>query len=263
VIVNLYRHRGYIWRTAWSEVRTRYAGAGLGFLWNIIQPLAMILIFTIVFTGIMRSRSIVLPGGGTVHYTVYLCAAMLPWGAFGECITRGTLAFVNHAIYLRKLPIPEQVFVAQAALGALIHLGISFVILVGIALALGHAPTWHWALLPIPAALLIAMGFGIGLVLGTLNAFVRDVGQVVPIALQIGFWLYPICYNAEALPEGLRTALLFNPVYPFLTAIRELFVAGEMPGAGLWAGMIGWTLATSAIGYLVLRRLRPELRDVI
>ncbi len=263
VVINLYRHRGYIWRTAWSEVRTRYAGAGLGFLWNVIQPLAMILIFTVVFTSIMRSRSISLPDGRAVHYTIYLCAAMLPWGAFGECITRGTQAFVSNAIYLRKLPIPEQVFVAQAALGSLIHLAISFAILVAVALVLGHTPTWHWALLPIPAALLIAMAFGIGLVLGTLNAFIRDVGQVVPIVLQIGFWLYPIVYSAEALPQELRDVLILNPVYPFLTAIRDLFISGSLPTAGIWLGMLAWTAATGAVGYLVLRRLRPELRDVI
>jgi ABC-type polysaccharide/polyol phosphate export permease len=263
VIFNLYRHRGYIWRTAWSEVRTRYAGAGLGVLWNFIQPLAMILIFTVVFTSIMRSRSITLADGRTIHYTVYLCAAMLPWNAFCECVTRGTQAFVANAIYLRKLPIPEQVFVAQSALSALIHLAISFTVLVVVALVLGHTPTWHWALVPIPAALLIAMGFGIGLVLGTLNAFIRDIGQIVPIILQVGFWLYPIVYDASILPPDLREALLFNPVYPFLTSIRDLFISQRVPGIGMWIGMLAWTGATSAIGYLVLRRLRPELRDVI
>src|SRR5438309_975726 len=103
MILNLYKHRGYIWRTAWSEVRTRYAGAGLGAVWNLLQPLAMILIFTVIFTEVFQHKS-------DVPYPVLLCSGLLPWSAFSECVNRGTHSFIQNAIYLRKLPIPEQVF---------------------------------------------------------------------------------------------------------------------------------------------------------
>lgn len=263
MIVNLYKHRGYIWRTAWAEVRTRYAGAGLGFVWNLIQPLSLILIFTVIFTSLMPHRALTTAAGDDVHYTVYLCAALLPWYAFCECINRATQAFVNNAIYLRKLPIPEQVFVAQAAMATFFNLLIAYAILVVVALALGHHPTWHWLLLPIPATLLIALGFGLGLLLGTLNAFIRDVGQVVPIILSIGFWLYPIAYVDTILPPAFRSALQYNPVAPFLNSIRDLFVFGRLPEPAAFALMLAWVFASSTLGYLVLRRLRPELRDVI
>jgi ABC-type polysaccharide/polyol phosphate export permease len=259
MIVNLYKHRGYIWRTALSEVRNRYAGAGLGVLWNFVQPLALILIFTLIFTKVMTGNG----KGLNAPYTVWLCAALLPWSAFGECLNRCTGAFVANAIYLRKLPIPEQVFVAQAALTSLINLGLSFVLLLIVALALGHAPTWHWLLLPIPLVLLISLAFGLGMVLGTLNAFFRDVAQVVPIALQLGFWAYPVVVRKEFLPEGMRTLLPLNPVYPSLVALGRLLVAGGRPGGGLGGGWGGGAALAGAAGYLVLRKLRRELRDVI
>lgn len=262
MIAPLLQHRGYIWRTAWAEVRTRYAGSGLGVVWNILQPLSLILIFTIIFTSLMPHGGVA-GDGREINYTVYLCAALLPWISFSECINRGTAAFVTHAVYLRKLPIPEQVFVAQAALASLINLAIAFVVLLAVALIMGHTPTWHWALLPIPMALLTAMGFGLGLMLGTLNAFIRDVGQAVPIMLQIGFWLYPIAYFEAALPQGIRDALKYNPVYPFLTSIRELFVWGHVPAWSAWGLMLMWTVIFAALGSLVLSRLRSELRDVI
>src|SRR3954469_23851848 len=104
MILNLYKHRGYIWRTAWSEVRYRYAGAGLGVIWTFVQPLAMILIFTVIFTRVMPPRGA--GGGMKVAYPIWLCAALLPWAAFSDCLTRCTHAFVASAIYLRKLPIP-------------------------------------------------------------------------------------------------------------------------------------------------------------
>lgn len=258
MIINLYRHRGYIWRTAWSEVRNRYAGAGLGAVWNLLQPLSMILIFTVIITGIMtREAQFGAP------YPVYLCAALLPWSAFGECINRGTQSFVTHAVYLRKLPIPEQVFVAQSALATGIGLAMSFTVLLVISVALGHYPTWHWLLLPLPIVLLIGMGFGLGMMLGTLNAFIRDVGQVVPIVLQIWFWTYPVVYHIDTMPPWFQTAVQFNPVYPFMETIRALFLHRDVPGPMLWLGMLGWTTLAGVLGYVVLRKLRPELRDVI
>lgn len=258
MIINLYKHRGYIWRTAWSEVRTRYAGAGLGAVWNLLQPLAMILIFTVIFTSVMpRSAELGAP------YPVYLCSALLPWSAFAECINRGTQSFITNAIYLRKLPIPEQVFVAQTALSTAIGLGLSFAVLVAVSLALGHLPSWEWLLLPLPLLLLIGLGFGIGMILGTLNAFIRDVGQATPIVLQVWFWLYPIVYHLDGLPRGMQRVVAWNPVTPYLDSIRLLFIHREMPSPAQWAAMVAWTTAASALGYVVLRRLRPELRDVI
>lgn len=261
MIVNLYRHRGYIWRTAWADMRNRYVGSAMGFVWNILQPLSLILIFTLVFTNVFPDRSAALgvPGG----YTIYLCAALLPWLAFADCVNRGTHAFVLNATYLRKLPIPEQVFVAQAALSTAFGLVISYALLVVVALGLGFGPSWHWLLLPVPMALLIGLGFGLGMMLGTVFAFIRDVGQLVPILIQIGFWSFPIVYEERVLPQWMRTAIRFNPVYPHLSACRGLFLDRELPGPWVWAGMVAWTAGASIVGYLVLRRLRPELRDVI
>jgi lipopolysaccharide transport system permease protein len=254
---SLIHHRSYIWRTAWADVRDRYAGAGLGFVWNILQPLSLILVFTIVFTSILKNTA------PKVHYTVYLCSAMLPWTAFAECITRGTNAFIANAIYLRKLPIPEQVFVAQSALSTAISLVISYAILVIVAVCLGHYPSWHWLLLPVPMALLIGLGFGIGMALGTLNAFIRDVGQVVPVLLSIGFWTYPIVYHRAHLPEAFQAAVAWNPLFPFFESIRALFLDRQIPGWELWLGMVVWVVVAASAGALILRRLRPELRDVI
>ncbi len=257
MIINLYRHRSYIWRTAWSDVRNRYAGAGLGAVWNILQPLTMILIFTIVFSSVLKQATLKVP------YAVYLCSAMLPWNAFAECVNRGTQAFVTNAPYLRKLPIPEQVFVAQTALSSAFGLAISYVVLVVFAICLGHMPSWHWLLLPIPMTLLMGVAFGIGMALGTLNAFIRDVGQIVPVLLQVGCWLCPIVYLRSNLPPEIQGWVPYNPLYPFLQGIRDLFIDRAIPSADMWLQMLGWTILSAGLGYFVLRRLRPELRDVI
>ena len=252
------QHRGYIWRNAWAELRNRYAGSIGGGFWSVLHPLLLIAVFTIVFTKIMHR-----PDRGAAHYVVYLCSALLPWFAFAECINRGTHAFVTGAGLLRKLALPEPVFVAQAAAVAGIGLGISYGLLTIVAVALGQPAVWTWLLVPVALAMLLLTAYGVALGLATLHAFVRDVGHGVPVLLQVGFWAYPIVYNAEDLPEAFRWAIMFNPVYPALTGTRELFLNGSIPAPALWAGMAGWALAANTLGYAVFRTLRRELRDVV
>jgi ABC-type polysaccharide/polyol phosphate export permease len=262
MIFDLYRHRGYILSTALADVRTQYAGSAMGVIWNVLQPLAMIFVYWAVFSGIMKSRGVGLgdvPGG----YAVYLCSALLPWLAFGECLSRGTNTFINKAGYLRKLPIPEQVFMAQTALGALIGLAISYSLLLVIYQLLGGDPSWRWVLLPICLTLLVATGFGFGLALGTINVFIRDMGQIVPILIRLGFWGYPIVYDITMVPPWFQKAIELNPVYPYLEASRDLLIRGEVPALTQWLLMVGWAMLSMTIGSIVLYRLRRELRDVI
>jgi lipopolysaccharide transport system permease protein len=259
MILNLYRHRGYILRTAWADVRHRYAGSAMGVVWNVLQPLAQIALFSLVFTKVMTGDA----KPGEAPYVLYLCSALLPWTAFAETITRGTHAFTENAVYLRKLPIPEQVFSARTSLSAAFSLAISFSLLALVALLMGRAPTWHWLLLPVPLALFLGLGFGLGMLLGSVNVFIRDVGQIVPIVLMLGFWSVPICYRLDFLPPWMWATMPFNPAYPFLVAVRSLFLDAALPPAAVWPSMLAWACGATAMGYLALRKLRPELRDVM
>lgn len=253
-----YGYGGYVWRNALADLRHRYAGSVGGALWNVLQPLLMIAVFTVIFTGIMRR-----PGAEEAPYVVYLCSALLPWYALAECLNRGTHALTAHALHLRKTAIPEAVFVAQATLSAALGLAIALAILLGVGVCVGMRPSWTWALVPVPCVLLLAMGLGVSLALSAVHVFIRDIGQALPVMLQVGFWSYPIVYRAQDVPEWMRRVLPYNPVYPALTGVRELFLHGRVPGGELWFGMMLWAAAALLAGSMVMRRLRPEIRDVI
>jgi lipopolysaccharide transport system permease protein len=261
MIVNLWRHRGFIVRNAVSDVRHRYAGSTAGVAWNVINPLAQILIYSVVFSQIMVVR---MPGKGSgAAFALYLCAGLLPWAAFSECVLRGANAFIENASYLKKLPIPEQVFVAQNAVSATLFLGISMALLGLVAVAVGSAPSLAW--LGVPAVLLLfqGFGFGLGLIFSTLNVFLRDIGQVLAIALQLWMWLTPIVYVEEILPARVQGLIRHNPAYPFIDALHAMIVGGRWPSAWHWPAMLIWAGVTPVMGYLILRRLRPEIRDVL
>ena len=135
MIVNLWHYRRFIARNALSDVRHRYAGSAMGVAWNVLNPLAQILIYSLVFSHVMASR---VPGAGSgAAFALYLCAGLLPWAAFSDCVLRGANAFIENAPYLKKLPIPEQVFVAQNAAAATVFLGISMALLLVVTVVTG------------------------------------------------------------------------------------------------------------------------------
>ena len=259
---SLWRHREFIWTTAVSDLRHRYAGSGLGVFWNVVQPLAMLVIFTFVFTNVLAPRF----GTATLAaglFPFYLGSGFLPWAAFAECVTRGSQAFVTNAVYLKKMPIPEHVFVAQTAVSSTLGMLIAVALLLVVSLVLGQTPQWTWLLLPIVAVLWQGFGFGLGLILSTLNAFFRDVGQILGVVLQIWMWSLPIVYLEEVLPEAYQAALPFNPAYPYLRAIRDVYLYAELPPVWLWGAMLAWGLAASLLGYVLMVRLRAEIRDTL
>jgi ABC-type polysaccharide/polyol phosphate export permease len=261
MVHGLYQYRGFIWQRAVADLRHRYAGTGLGVVWNVLHPLAMIGLYSLIFSTLMPAR---LPDvNERFGYVLYLCCGFLPWLAFSECVTRGTVAFLENAAYLRKLPMPEQVFVAQTAASATMGLGISFSLLLVIALAIGHRPTAYWLLLPVPLVLLQGAGFAIGLLLGTLNVFFRDVGQLVQIGLQVVFWTVPVVWTPQILPAAWRPLLRWHPLVPMLAGIRDLFLFNRIPPAGEWALMLAWPAAFMLLAYAAFHSLRREIRDLL
>ena len=260
MIASLVKYRRFIWKQAVTDLRHRYAGTGLGIAWNVIHPLGIIAIYSIVFSSIMHVN---LPNQhGKLAYTIYLCSGLFPWLAFSDCIMRGCNAFVVNAAYLKRLAIPEVVFVAQTAASSALSLGINFVLLLIISLCLGATPLRTWVFLPIPLAMLMFLGFSIGFLLGILNVFFRDISEWTTIILQIGMWTVPVVYLIDS-HNVLNALLPWHPVGPSLMAVRDLFLWGKMPGNNLWIGMIVWPILIFAIAALAFRKLGDELRDAV
>ncbi len=254
-------YRLFIWRSAISDLRYRYAGSAIGVFWNVLIPLLQILILTAVFSKIMAAR---LPGAaGTTAFAIYLCSGLLPWLGFSECVTRGTQSFLENATYLKKLPIPEQIFVAQNAVSATLSLGVSMSLLFLLTIVLQGEITWAWLVVPMVIFLFQSLGFGLGLMLGALNVFFRDIGQGLATVLQMWMWLTPIVYVKEILPALFQNLLVFNPAFPFIDSLQGIIVRGLWPDQWHWSLMTFWALTAPLAGYMILRKLRPEIRDVI
>jgi lipopolysaccharide transport system permease protein len=265
MIRSLYSYRRFIARSAWNEMRDRYAGSGLGVFWNILVPLIQISIYVFVFSAIMGAR--VAANGQAAPprfaFVLFLCAGMLPWLAFADSVSRGTQALVRNASYLQKMALPEVIFVAQSSVVGFLTAAISLVLFFVAGIPMGLPVGWSYLLVPIVLLLFQLLGFGFSLLLSSLNVLFRDIGQAMILLLPMWMWLTPIVYAETILPPVARTLIHWNPAYGFITAFRDIFLKNQAPALATWGMMVGWAVASILLGYLVLAKLRVEIRDVL
>jgi lipopolysaccharide transport system permease protein len=259
-VVALLHHRRYVVAGAGREIRTRYAGAAMGVVWHVLVPLVQIGVYFVVFSQFFLAR----PGAPTVgHYVIFMLCGILPWFAFTETVGSGAASLVARENYLRKLPIPEAVFVAETAAVASMTMALYLVALIVVAAGMGVPPAFSWLLVPIVLVLLLAFGFGIALIVAPLCILFRDLNQFVVIALQLWFWVTPVLYDTARLGPRLRRVVELNPVTTHVESLRALLIAGTVPAASAWAAMLLFAIVPILAGLAICRRVHSDLRDAI
>jgi lipopolysaccharide transport system permease protein len=224
----LWAYRGFVWSSILREFNGKYRESLFGAFWSVAHPLTMIVIYTIVFGQLMRPT---LPGHEQTPFafSIYLCAGVITWGLFTEMLGRLNTVFLEHGNLIKKSNFPRVCLPAIVALSSLINFGIVFALYLAFLAIIGHWPGWM-LLAALPLLILqILFTLGLGIFLGTLNVFFRDVSQFTSVVLQFWFWLTPIVYTLPALPEGASELIRYNPMYPLMTAYQFLFLEHRVP----------------------------------
>ncbi len=243
------------------ELRQRYAGTAMGILWHVVQPLGLILVFAFVFSEIMPMRGPA--AGGATAFAVVLSAGLLPWLAFADAASRATSSLVDNAHYIRKIALPEWLFVLRSGVGSSIVMMISVILVMVAALLSGVSPRWTWILVPLFAFFFSCFGVAIGLMLSPLHVFMRDTAQVLGLVLQFTMWLSPVIILQSSMPDKLRALQKINPAAWYLDAIRGALFEGVTPSPGHWALMAAAPTVVFVIGYRFVRKTRSDIRDVL
>jgi len=242
------------------DFQGRYAGSALGLVWSFLQPLWMLLLFTFVFSTVMK---ISLAGARTGHFAVFLFAGLLPWMAVQEGVSRASTAITDNSSLVKKLRFPAEILVLAVVLAALLHEAIAALIFLGVLGFLGELAWGGLPLLLLAVPLQLALTLGLGLLLGAVNVFFRDVAQVLGMVFTGWFYLTPIVYPAAAVPARFRSWIELNP----LTALVELYRQSFLGGApALVQGTGALALAAAVLlcaGFLLFRRLKAAFVDEI
>ncbi|CAK3664280.1 MULTISPECIES: ABC transporter permease [Vibrio] len=227
LIQSLYSYRGFIASSVKRDFQSRYQTSMLGVVWLILQPLAMILVYTLVFSEVMKIR---LPdSGGAFSYSIYLCSGVLTWGLFSELVSSLQNVFVNNANLLKKISFPKICLPAISISVAIINFAIIFGLFFLFLLFSGNFPWGQvWALLPL-LFIQVLFATGLGMTVGVINVFFRDVGQFVTILLQFWFWFTPIVYVMTSLPDWAQELLNLNPMTRIVDGYHKIFVYNTIP----------------------------------
>lgn len=254
----VWNYRGFVLGSVKREFQTRYRNSLLGATWTILNPLSMIVVYTVIFSQLMRAR---LPGvDNSLAYGIYLCAGILAWGFFAEVIGRSQSVFLEHANLIKKLAFPRICLPLIVVLNAGVNFAIILALFFGFLLVTNNFP--GWALLGIVPVLLVQTAFsiGLGIILGVLNVFFRDVGQFVGIFLQFWFWFTPIVYPLSILPEGIQPLIDLNPMAPLIAAYQGIFVYGQWPD---WNTLWPTALLAAALCLLGMRLFRKRSGEMV
>jgi len=226
----IWLYRGFVLGSVKREFQVKYRNSLLGATWSILNPLAMILVYTVIFSQIMRAR---LPGvDSTFAYSIYLCAGSLTWGLFSEIANRGQTVFLENASLLKKISFPRLCLPLVVVINAGINFGIIFGLFTVFLIISGNFPGLVFlSIVPI-IIILVLFAIGLGVTLGVLNVFFRDVGQFFNIFLQFWFWFTPIVYASSVLPAYAQFWMKLNPLASLMAAFQDVLVQGIAPDWG-------------------------------
>ena len=256
-----YNHRQVLATLVRRDLRVRYAGSPIGYLWTILDPLAMAAIYFVVFTFIFKARSV-----GYQPYVLFIVIGVLVWQWFSQCATETSRALLAESRLVRSTNLPRELWVVRIVVAKGIEFLLSLPVLAGFAIyfiVVGETKLDAGiALLPLAIIMQFLLQVGLGLVLAPVTVLFTDMPRIVRIALRMGFYATPIIYGVHAAPEPLRKLLLLNPMAGILEMYRAGFFPHEINVAAIISAAV-ITVITLIAGTIVFSRLeRSVLKEI-
>ncbi len=263
---DLVRYRDLVRNLVVRDLKVRYRNSVLGFLWSLVNPLLMMVVFTVVFT--------VLAGdAGIVNFPLFVLCAILPWNFFSGSVMGAVGSIVGNAHLINKIYFPREILPLSTVLANLVHFLLALIPLFAMML-LFHAPfTPYLLLLPVVILTQLAFTLGIAFFLSCLNVFFRDTGVIMDVVLMAWFFLTPVFYPMERLPQskeflGLtldvqRIMYIANPMSSIIATYRSLLYYGTPPALDFFSRTVVTALAVLAIGYLFFNHYAPVFGEEV
>lgn len=260
-INEVYRYRELIRNLVVRDLKVRYKNSVLGFLWSLVNPLLMMLVFTVVFQIMLPQQIRVFP--------IFVLCALLPWNWFAASLNEAIPSIVNNAHLIKKVYFPREVLPLSVVLANGVNFLLALLVLFAVIFAYGvHLSAW---VLLLPAIIVIQLLFtlGVSFFLSTINVFYRDTGVIMEVVLLAWFFLTPIFYSVTVLPESReilgitvpiqRLMYIVNPMASLISAYRDILWGSlEGPPGAPGLDFLGRTIVTSLailiVGYLFFTR---------
>jgi len=250
---SMLQHRDVIWILIKKDFKVRYRNSALGFVWSLLNPLSTMIILTVVFSLLLKS--------GIQNYPVFLLAALLPWRFFSIGTMQATGCIVGNPSLVKKIYLPRYILVLTNNLASFISFLIEFMALLPIMIALGLTLTPYVLLLPTVMIIEFLLVLGISFALASLSVFYRDFYQIWEITLQLGFFLCPIFYDPNLVPERFRFYYSLNPMTRIIESTRQILFYNGLPTLFDLVTPLIFALVFLVLGYAIFRRFEPRFAE--
>ena len=260
---NLWRHRELISQFTRREVVQRYKGSYLGLVWSFVTPLALLLVYTFVFSVIFQARWPGMDTNSHGEFALALFAGLLIYNVFSEVTIAAPRLIISNSNYVKKVVFPLEILVISILGSAVVHSLFSVVILLaGSLIVLGGIP-WTIILFPLMYLPLLLLCLGLGWFFASLGVFIRDINHLLSVIVQMLFFLTPIFYPLEAIPFPYRYLIYLNPLTFIVNHFRRVALFGQMPDWSEFALMTLLTGLVCLLGYIWFMKSKKTFADVL
>jgi lipopolysaccharide transport system permease protein len=261
LVRNFYHHRELILIMTWRDFSVKYRGSFGGLLWPLIQPLVMMVIYTIVFSLFLKIRFTT--DASPFTFSVYLLCGLLPWNAFNEGLTVSRDIIRSNLNLVKRVVFPLEILPLNAALSAAIHQCIGFLLLIPLAWAV--TGNLYLTLFFVPLILLLQLLFAAGCnwMAASLAVYLPDIGQVISLLLGIWFFVTPVFYPEDVVPPRFLIFLQINPMARLVKLYRDAFMTGNLPSGESLLGTLIVCSVAFLLGYFWFMHSKKGFADVL
>ena len=245
----IYDYRQMIYSLVRKELRGRYKGSALGFLWTFINPLLQLLVYTFVF-------SIVMPNNIDKVY-LYLFIGLIPWLFFSGSLTGGAACILNQKDMVKKIYFPREVMPIAYVTSNFVNMLLCFIVIFAVIIVSGIGINIKAVLyLPIIWIVEYIMCLGGAMLTSALTVYFRDLEYILGIVTMAWMYMTPVVYSLEMVPERLRPLMNLNPMTPVIVAYRDILYSKQIPELGTLASGFTLGIIVLVIGYIVFQKLQ-------
>lgn len=242
-----------------KDIKARYAGSGLGILWAIILPVFQILLYWFVFSAVMRIRPY---ASSDIPYVYYLLSTFFFWLAISEGIARSGTILIENAELVKKVSFPNIVLPLSVTLSGYLHNIVGVILAIAIFAFSGILHVHLLLIVPV-LALQIAFSIGSGMLMAAVVPYMRDIQQLIGYVLQGMFFLSPIIYTLDAIPERFRSLAFLNPITVYIESYHKIIFEKQLPDPLYILGMVFVSAFFLFLGFKVFQKLSEGFADIL
>lgn len=257
LMAKVWRHRELLWHLTIRNLRSQYKQSILGYGWVLVNPAVQLLTLTFIFSTVLRT-----PSQG-VPFPLFLCVGLIPWLFFATATMAATDSVSSSPNFVTTVYFPREILPVSAVLMRLLDLAAGLVVVFFLILGYGHAIGWAVLWLPVLFFGHFVLALGLGLPLAALNLFFHDIRFLVGMGLNVWFFITPVMYPPEIVPERYRFLRDINPNAWLMDAYRAVLLEGTNPSGDTLLWIAGTSLVLLAAGYYAFKRLEPGFADSI